>query len=694
MSYMNNDSQNARDDILALQDKVSEGRREFFKQVGQGAVATAVATTAMHMGVRPFMKPAVEKAAAAPSAGIFGGGWKNLFSLKPNYLYMNIGTTGSTPTAILDKYEQWYNDVAWKCPAYATTNDYCINAVTGSASNGVSPFGCNPSEFIQSFTTTDGMMKMLEGQDWKSGTSVLVTNMEHGGGMGPLMCVCNRYGVKRPVLEVIWVNRLTGAILTSSTEAHAIPAVKTNGVVLAPTGIRKDSSEKIGYPQPAQVYAKSTMHPDQYFWDYFVGNQFKNNVAAMSPVPVASMISSPPYLTGVRLPEQQYCNYMSSKSIRTTIDAAHLTGMINIDLHKMGVDFFAGSGHKWHCGPGQTGIAYIRNGTSANTTWTFNQGEYGSGLPRTGNNSAYTSGTFAMPKYWVWNDSFRNSQYMVAPSQVVVGTTPTRQFWGGYRDPAQNPGQAIQSIGNNSIPLNRSLAECVQLWNTIGRQNVENYVVTLAQYLRWLTATNDVFDGEGNPGSALYAHVQDFRKEATSNKIGAALGWDDVWNPVLPDGSTNPRIPSWVSCGLTGWNPIRYTADNYGSSSEPSNPGPDYNRPLTWEDSSAHNSRTGAIITYLNNTFGMYTRNTTVPHMMRFSTPVSGVNSSIMYAANANSNFRPSGGTTTNSVNRSQPFRLSTHLFHDLCDIDQFNYVWSDPDNSLLREMLVINNAI
>lgn len=678
MSYTHNDQQTARDEILALQDKVSEGRREFFKQVGQGAVATAVATTAVHMGVRPYMKPIVSTASADPIS-MPGGGWKNLFSLKPNFMYLNIGTTGSTPTAILDKYEQWYYDIAWRCDAYQNTVDYCIDAVSASGN----PFGCNPSEFVMTFTTTDGMMKLMDGQDWKAGDRIIITNMEHGGGLGPMYASINRYGVDTPKLRVVWVDKVSGAKLADQTGASGIPAVVPYGMVLVPTGVRKDASEKLGHPLPSQV-AASGQAPDRYFYETFFKGQMDSVQRDLGGHCQAMMISSPPYLTGVRLPEAEMCAYTAERGIRSTIDGAHLTGMINLDFHKMGVDFFAGSGHKWQCGPGQTGIAYIRNGTGNQRNWKFpdNTGAMRSG--RT--NSDYASGDFAIPKFWPWNDRFRNSKYMVAPADVTP-ESPIRQFWHGHRDPAQNAGRDMQSIGNNSAPLNRALFECINLWNTIGRANVEDYVVTLAQYLRFRTATNPTFEGDAGPGAgaALFGHVQDFRK---NEKGSAELTWADVWTPAA-DGNAN--MPVWTKCGLTGWNPIYWVGEGKG---------PDYNRPMSPAERTQMSGRTSAIIAYLNATHGIYTRNTAVPHQMRFDRPATfsdsfvsdygdtiniegKVNSQVILSANANAGF----GTQNNS----QPFRISTHLFHNLDEVEMLNDVFTRDAN--LAAMLGIRVA-
>lgn len=645
MSYTHNDQQNARDDLHALQEKVSEGRREFFKQVGQGAVATAVATTAMQMGVRPFMKPAVADSAAG--AAMPHGGWKNLFSLKPNFLYMNIGTTGSTPTRILDKYEQWYYDVAWRAQAYQSNVNYCIDAVAGGA------FGANPSEFVMSFTTTDGMMKMMEGQDWKAGDNLMITNMEHGGGLGPMYCMINRYGMNNPVMDLKWVDKFTGADVANGDAPNAIPAAMEKGMILVPTGIRATAADKFGYPLPDQLKATKS-HPDRYFYSQMYSPQQKRLLNEKGKI-AAMMVSSPPYLTGVRMPENYLCAYTAPKKIRSLIDGAHIPGMINVDFHSWGVDFFAGSGHKWQCGPGQTGIAYIRNGrvdgSDNGRAWSFSG--------RSGSASAYTlaSGegtvpnTSALPKYFPWSGSPRNSKF------TDLAKTQRRQFFDGYRDPKQNASTVIQSIGNNSIPLNRALYECISLWNSIGRAAIENYVVTLAQYFRYLSAKNEDMRGDGAPGSQLYAHVQDFRKNQVA---GSAMKWTDVWNPYR-----DSRVPVWVKCGLTTWNPMHLAGN-----------GPDYNAPMTVAEATAQGTRSSALLTYLNSVHGMFARNTSVPHMMRFKTPA---NPDVIYAANTNNNYRPVGEGKS-MINKSTPLRVSTHLFHDMGDIEEFAGVWSKDD--------------
>lgn len=56
---------------------------------------------------------------------------------------------------------------------------------------------------------------------------------------------------------------------------------------------------------------------------------------------------------------------MDVESLRATgvpilLDAAQALGAIPLDMHALGVDFYAGSGQKWMCGPEGSGALYVR----------------------------------------------------------------------------------------------------------------------------------------------------------------------------------------------------------------------------------------------------------------------------------------------------------------------------------------------
>jgi selenocysteine lyase/cysteine desulfurase len=66
------------------------------------------------------------------------------------------------------------------------------------------------------------------------------------------------------------------------------------------------------------------------------------------------------YTSGLRMPVKELCEIARQYGIMTLIDGAHAPGMIAVDLHDLGCDFYAGSLHKWLCGPPGTGVLYMR----------------------------------------------------------------------------------------------------------------------------------------------------------------------------------------------------------------------------------------------------------------------------------------------------------------------------------------------
>ena len=64
--------------------------------------------------------------------------------------------------------------------------------------------------------------------------------------------------------------------------------------------------------------------------------------------------------TGVVLPVKEIAEIARSKKIWFFIDGAQSAGMFPFDLHEIGCDAYATSGHKWLMGPKETGLLYVR----------------------------------------------------------------------------------------------------------------------------------------------------------------------------------------------------------------------------------------------------------------------------------------------------------------------------------------------
>jgi selenocysteine lyase/cysteine desulfurase len=235
-------------------------------------------------------------------------------------------------------------------------------------------FGANADEIVLTTNTTDGMCMSLNGLDWNAGDEIISTNMEHPGGNGPMAHVAARKGVI-----------IRRALLPVGADAQ---------------------------PQ-----------------------DFINAFAAhLNSKTKAICFSHIPYLTGALLPAKALCTWARERNLISIIDGAHVPGMLNVDFHDMGVDFYAGSGHKWQCGPRGTGIWYVRNQRISN--------------PR--------------PLDMIWG--------------VLVSGTANITSRFNPDGTVRNIGGFLQSHGHSNEPEWQALTDSCKFWDSIGRQKIDDYL--------------------------------------------------------------------------------------------------------------------------------------------------------------------------------------------------------------------------
>lgn len=82
--------------------------------------------------------------------------------------------------------------------------------------------------------------------------------------------------------------------------------------------------------------------------------------AALTPRTRVVTISHILCTTGLRVPAREIVQLCRDKGVICVLDGAQAVGMIPVDLHGLGCDFYVSSGHKWLLGPKGTGLLYIR----------------------------------------------------------------------------------------------------------------------------------------------------------------------------------------------------------------------------------------------------------------------------------------------------------------------------------------------
>jgi isopenicillin-N epimerase len=390
-----------------------------------------------------------------------GGGtrgfWKRVerkFTLNPAKTFMNIGTAGAMPREVV----RFFDDA---------NKEYAREALNGYGSFGtlrtaIAPgFGVDPDELVVSYNTSDGMCHAILGIPWRPGDCVITTNHEHPGGNVPLQIAVDRYGIV--------VRR-----------------------VLLPTGNNQTAAEYADLFQQAIDSARAA----------------GLNVRAM-------MWSSPTFITGTMLPIRRLVDVAIRNGLVSICDGAHLPGMMAYDYAKLGVDFMAGAGHKWQCGPGSTGILVIRNKIRS----AYNP------LPLT-------------PYFPVITSSYAPTIGGVPWANRATGPVATFDI-----------GAVIQSCGSKHSPMLNSLGKACEVWDTIGRKTIEDYILGLSAYLK--------------------------------NRIAARWGVAALYSP-----KDDPELVS----ALTSFNPFYYDATAITQSAV-----------------------SGTFVTRMLNEYGFVIRNTTTP---------------------------------------------------------------------------------
>jgi len=284
---------------------------------------------------------------------------------------------GAMPRRVMEKYNSYIKRAAFHPETYE-------NELKGSFGlifpriNIAKLYGCKRSEICLSRNTTDGLDAVINGLEFNKGDEILTTNQEHIAAKSPMYVLQDRYGVVIKPLPIPVLNNTSA--------------------------------------------------------DQFV-ELFKKNITDKTKAILFSHIL---WTTGARLPAKELCHLARENGLISIVDGVHCTGMIDLDFHDMGCDFYAASGHKWQCGPGGTGILYLR--------------DHGENLP----------------KYWLQNSE-----------GYTISVQPKGNVRGKY-----DIGLALQVCGRLNIPAELAQVDACNMWATIGRDKIEKRVIELSSYLK------------------------------------------------------------------------------------------------------------------------------------------------------------------------------------------------------------------
>jgi len=218
------------------------------------------------------------------------------FLLQDGLIMMNNGTLGPMPKPVFQ--------TLMKCFKLQVTNPFdCYNFIPRKKEEIRSKLAAfiqaSPGEVVFTRNTTEGMNFVANGLDLEPGDEVLLSDLEHPGGIHPWKLKAKRFGIK----------------------------IREVPLGLAP----KDAGEIV--------------------------DAFRK---ALTPRTRIISISHTVYITGLITPLKELCRMAREKGVLVLADSAHGIGMLDLDMEELGVDFWASSPYKWLGAPTGVGVLYVR----------------------------------------------------------------------------------------------------------------------------------------------------------------------------------------------------------------------------------------------------------------------------------------------------------------------------------------------
>ena len=227
--------------------------------------------------------------------GVYWDALSRHYLFQDGLIMMNNGTLGPMPEPVFNTLVK-----AFKVQATNPFDSYnFLPSQKKEVRMKVASFlNASPDEVVINRNTTEGMNLVASGLDLKKGDEVIISSMEHPGGLQPWLMKQKRCGIK---------------------------------VVEVPIGVPPGSVEEI-------VQA------------------FKN---AITPRTRVISVSHTVYITGLIFPVKEVSELAHKQDILFLADAAHAFGMLNVDVKKLGIDIWATSPYKWSGAPTGCGVLYV-----------------------------------------------------------------------------------------------------------------------------------------------------------------------------------------------------------------------------------------------------------------------------------------------------------------------------------------------
>ncbi len=272
-------------------------RRDFVKYLFAGSALTLSALNKLNASIYQSITSLNKKYIEDESPdGVYWDAVSKHFLFQDGLIMMNNGTVGPMPKPVFHTLMKYFR--------VQVTNPFDVYAFIPRKKEEVRSklaqfIHASPDEVVITRNTTEGMNFVANGLDMEEGDEVLLSTMEHPGGTHPWRLKEKRFGIK--IKEV-------------------------------PIGLPPKSVDEI-----VSAFEK-----------------------AITPRTKIISISHTVFISGLIVPLKELSQMAHEKDVLVLADSAHGIGMLDLDMERLGIDFFASSPYKWLGAPTGRGLLYVR----------------------------------------------------------------------------------------------------------------------------------------------------------------------------------------------------------------------------------------------------------------------------------------------------------------------------------------------